>query len=619
MKSKFHCLFIALALLALSTLDFQPSTAFAQGTAFSYQGQLKDGGSPAWGIYDLRFTIYDSTNSPGIIVAGPVTNTATAVSNGLFCATLDFGAGVFTGAPLWLQVDARTNGATMFTTLLSRQPILPVPYSVMANSASNLLGTLPTTQLSGAIRATNLTGTISLALLPSVVLTNNETSINLTGTFSGNGAGLTGVPGSVSWQNVTGTNQQAQPNTGYIANNAAQVTITLPIAPNLGDIVRVSGVGAGGWVIAQNAGQCIQAGQFGAWYTNWNTLTNWTYSLGSFSSEWGGIASSADGTKLVVVPDMSGGAMYSSTNSGLTWTPTGPASTNFYAIASSADGTKLVAAGGPSGGIWTSTNSGFTWTKTSAPNGSCIASSTDGNKLAVVAFGIYTSTNSGLTWTQTSAPATNLLSIASSADGTKLAASGSGDWNYTTHRSGPGIGIYTSTNSGLTWNRTSAPLTNWTGIASSADGTKLAAVWDSYNGSSWSGGIYLSTNSGGTWTQASVPSSNWNCIASSADGTKLAAGADPGTTYISTDSGVTWIQTSAYFSEWDSIAFSADGTKLAATEYYAIWTAQAAIQSTTTPGTGGYLTASQGSAIELLYTGNGRFATLSHEGTITAY
>ena len=55
MKPK-HTIAGWLMLLALSTLNFQPATAFAQGTGFSYQGRLNDGGSPATGIYDLRFT-----------------------------------------------------------------------------------------------------------------------------------------------------------------------------------------------------------------------------------------------------------------------------------------------------------------------------------------------------------------------------------------------------------------------------------------------------------------------------------------------------------------------------------------------------------------------------------
>ena len=56
------------------------------------------------------------------------------------------------------------------------------------------------------------------------------------------------------WQVVAGTAQQVQPNTSYVLTNAGQVTLTLPAAPNVGDTVRVSSVGAGGWKLAQNAG-----------------------------------------------------------------------------------------------------------------------------------------------------------------------------------------------------------------------------------------------------------------------------------------------------------------------------------------------------------------------------
>ncbi len=97
MKTKFHHSFIALTLLALSSLNLQLSTAFAQGTAFTYQGQLQNGGSPVAGSYDLVFTLY-LVNSGGTAMAGPVTNTATAVTNGLFTTQVDFGPNVFTGS-----------------------------------------------------------------------------------------------------------------------------------------------------------------------------------------------------------------------------------------------------------------------------------------------------------------------------------------------------------------------------------------------------------------------------------------------------------------------------------------------------------------------------------------
>src|SRR5204862_337082 len=83
--------------------------------------------------------------------------------------------------------------------------------------------------------------------------------VNVTLAPSGNTVQISANTGAggLSWQVVSGTVQQAQPNTGYLLVNDAQVTLTLPASPNLGDVVRVSGSGAGGWKIAQNAGQTM--------------------------------------------------------------------------------------------------------------------------------------------------------------------------------------------------------------------------------------------------------------------------------------------------------------------------------------------------------------------------
>src|ERR1700678_831128 len=97
-----------LTMMLLSTL----SNLQAQGTAFTYQGRLELGGTPANGSYDFQFIVYD--NNPGGSQQGPVlTNAATAVSNGLFTVTLDFGQ-VFPGANRWLDISVRTNGSTLF-------------------------------------------------------------------------------------------------------------------------------------------------------------------------------------------------------------------------------------------------------------------------------------------------------------------------------------------------------------------------------------------------------------------------------------------------------------------------------------------------------------------------
>jgi hypothetical protein len=144
--------------------------------------------------------------------------------------------------------------------------------------------------------------------------------------------------------------------------------------------------------------------------------------------------------------------------------------------------------------------------------------------------------------------------VASSADGTKLVAAGSGQ-----------PAIFTSTDSGATWVSNSIPglLTEynllWQSVASSADGTKLVAA-------EGFGYIYTSTNSGTTWTLNNTPGTNlnWQSVASSADGTKLVAAEEDGWIYTSTNSGTTWISNSVPFGFWSSVASSADGCKLVA-------------------------------------------------------
>jgi len=70
---------------------------------------------------------------------------------------------------------------------------------------------------------------------------------------------LAAIPGA-TWNNVTGTSASMAVNNGYIANNAGLVTLTLPVTASVGRTIEVAGNGAGGWSIAQNAGQSINYG-----------------------------------------------------------------------------------------------------------------------------------------------------------------------------------------------------------------------------------------------------------------------------------------------------------------------------------------------------------------------
>jgi hypothetical protein len=124
MKLDPRCSMLATALAAftqLSTLNPQLSTAFAQGTAFTYQGRLNVNGAPASGSYDFRYRL--AVDPYGNNYFGPtLLPSGQAISNGLFLATLDFGAGAFNGSNYWLEIAVRTNGAGAYTTLNPLQP-----------------------------------------------------------------------------------------------------------------------------------------------------------------------------------------------------------------------------------------------------------------------------------------------------------------------------------------------------------------------------------------------------------------------------------------------------------------------------------------------------------------
>jgi hypothetical protein len=192
------------------------------------------------------------------------------------------------------------------------------------------------------------------------------------------------------------------------------------------------------------------------------------------------------------------------------------------------------------------------WTQASAPSNywQCVASSADGTLLAagINPGKIFISTNSGATWQASGSPSANWYSLAASADGQKLIAGIS---------SGP---IYISTNSGTTWTQnTNLPFGDWRGIACSADGKKLAAAI-------WNGRIYTSANGGASWTTNALPPAAWVSLVSSADGNTLAVGIAPSThpfVLASTNSGETWISNSLPF-YCGGVAISADGRKLVA-------------------------------------------------------
>ena len=575
----------------------------AQGTAISYQGRLSVAGSPANTNYDLRFAVFNAPTN-GAAVSGWLTNAAVPVSNGLFSVVLDFGPGIFDGAANgsndWLELGVRAPGATNFTSLAPRQPILPAPYAIFATSASNLLG---------SVLATQITGTLSSALL-SGTYSNGVRFVNGANSFSGNGSNLTtlnasqisygtladarlapdvallgqnqtfsGVnvftasnsfagPGSfagansfsgvnkftnngnsffgsffgnglVGWFPVYGATTNAMRDAGYLLLNAGLTTLTLPATASLtvGDIVRIAGGGAGGWLVKENAGQSV-VGNFAA-YPN-ATLTPLASSP---TSDGHGVAASADGVRMYAVgADISG--VYASADSGRTWGQvSGTQLSGFWSsVACSANGRIVYAQQSTTGTIEKSTDGGATWSVYGTGNGNAIACTADG------ATPIY------------------------------------GSYSY----------------------------------ACSGNGTYRARL---------SGGVIAISANGGTSFPIAVPApaSGVTCLGASSDCTRLVAGVGGGLLYATSNQGATWTQLTTTNQAWSGAWMSPDGSKFAAavshsgSVYGTVFTGSvSALPNTASTTSSGGIGGSLGAAVELQYLGGGQFMPVGSTGLLWA-
>lgn len=153
--------------LALLDASLAPP-AFALGTAFTYQGQLQQGGAPANGPCDFQFGLWDALGSGapptgGTQIGTTQTKSAVNVSNGVFTLPLDFGAAAFSSASdRWLHIAVRCPaGSGSYQALAPRQPLTPVPFALFANGVAD--GSVSSAKLaSGAVTAAQIAdGTIA--------------------------------------------------------------------------------------------------------------------------------------------------------------------------------------------------------------------------------------------------------------------------------------------------------------------------------------------------------------------------------------------------------------------------------------------------------------------------
>lgn len=107
----------------------------AMGAAFTYQGQLKSGGSAYSGTCDFQFKLFDDP-SAGAQIGATQTASGVSVSSGVFTTQLDFGAGAFDGNARWLDISVRCPaGSGSYTALSPRQELTATPYAQYAQAA----------------------------------------------------------------------------------------------------------------------------------------------------------------------------------------------------------------------------------------------------------------------------------------------------------------------------------------------------------------------------------------------------------------------------------------------------------------------------------------------------
>jgi hypothetical protein len=139
-KRSLISLVVSLALLlsvtgALAQEVGPQSPQAAIGTAFTYQGQLKNASGPVTGSCDFQVSLWDSLANDTGQIGTMQDKSNVVVSNGLFTVQLDFGANAFNGEARWLEIAVRCPaGSGTYATLSPRQPLTPINHDDCANN-----------------------------------------------------------------------------------------------------------------------------------------------------------------------------------------------------------------------------------------------------------------------------------------------------------------------------------------------------------------------------------------------------------------------------------------------------------------------------------------------------
>ncbi|CAG0932280.1 hypothetical protein TFLX_02517 [Thermoflexales bacterium] len=208
------------------------------GTAFTYQGQLKNGGTGVTGSCEMAFRLFDAATLGGQVGA-PITQTV-AVNVGLFTTQLDFGASAFNGQARWLEIAVKCASDAGFTTL-SRQALTPAPHALA---------------------------------LPGLYTRQNATSPNIIGGYSGNS--ISSVVGSViGGGGSSGQENRVQADYATVGGGRKNTTNAYHAAISGGYSNTVNS--AGMYAMVGGGGENVAGGPYNVIGGGWGNITSYEW------------------------------------------------------------------------------------------------------------------------------------------------------------------------------------------------------------------------------------------------------------------------------------------------------------------------------------------------------
>lgn len=266
----------------------------AQGTAFTYQGELRQNNLPVTASVDMVFTLYDSA-AGSTVIGSPIPLTgvnAVSVVDGLFTVTLDFGASAFittTDDARWLAITVSGNA------LSPRTKIENAPYALTSQLAYNVpAGSIGLMQINATQVQRRVSGTCAAGSAISVINQDGTVSCQssgsgtITGITPANGSGLTGggTSGTVSLGTDFSVLQKRVSGTCATGSSVSSVNADGTVACQAAGTGTVTSVTAGngltGGTITSSGTLAVDPAVVALAGTTWNLAGNGSLPSGSY-------------------------------------------------------------------------------------------------------------------------------------------------------------------------------------------------------------------------------------------------------------------------------------------------------------------------------------------------